>query len=56
MVMCDLEKLITDKQDALRGRRRDWIDDVKDWSGRADWAVISIVLTVSVLAAIGLSL
>jgi hypothetical protein len=54
--MVDLEKLIADKQDALRGRRRDWIDEVKDWSARTDWAVISLVLTVGILAAIGLSL
>lgn len=29
--MIDLETLIRDKQDALRGRPRDWIDDFKDW-------------------------
>ena len=52
----DLEKLITDKQDSLRGRPRDWIDDVKDWSARTDWAVASLVVTVIIVAAVGLSL
>jgi hypothetical protein len=35
----DLETLIRDKQDAPRGRPRDWIDDFKDWRGRVDGGV-----------------
>ena len=29
--MIDLEKMIRDKQDQLRGRPEDWIDRVMEW-------------------------
>jgi len=43
----DLEKLIRDRQDALRGRRRDWIDDVVDWQQRVDWLTVGVIAIVS---------
>lgn len=39
----DLERLIRDKQDALRGRPRDWIDDVSDWLRAVDWTAIVLI-------------
>lgn len=35
--MTDLEKLIRDRQDELRGRPEDWIDRLVDWESRQDW-------------------
>ena len=52
----DLEKLIAAKQDALRGRRRDWIDDAKDRLQYADWSIAYLVAVCIVLVLIGLSL
>ena len=45
--MTDLEKLIRDKQDALRGRRRDWIDNFVDWQRDMDWITVWVVLIVA---------
>ena len=45
--MTDLEKLIRDRQDALRGRPRDRIDDFMDWQRRMDWATVAVVFIVS---------
>ncbi|MBT1509456.1 hypothetical protein KIP88_02980 [Bradyrhizobium sp. SRL28] len=42
--MTDLEKLITDKQDQLRGRPRDWLDDFGDWRRRTDWASVALIV------------
>lgn len=47
--MTDLEKLLRDKQDALRGRPRDWIDDFGDWRRRVDWEQV-VLIVASVLA------
>jgi len=35
--MDDLYKLIGDKQDQLRGRPRNWRDDLSDWYGSQVW-------------------
>jgi hypothetical protein len=46
----DLEKLIADRQDALRGRSRDWIDDFGDWRRNVDWVrVVLVVATVALV-------
>jgi hypothetical protein len=50
----DLERLIREKQDALRGRPRDWIDDVGDHCRRFDW--ISALIIASPFVASGLLL
>lgn len=52
--MIDLERLIRERQDVLRGRPRDWIDDFGDWRRRIDWInVVGIaVIVVSVLAVV----
>jgi hypothetical protein len=42
-----LEKLITDRQDELRGRPRDWLDDFKDWRQGIDWR--DVLFNVSLL-------
>jgi hypothetical protein len=48
----DLERLIRERQEALRGRPRDWIDDFGDWRRRIDW--MSVLLIVgAVLVIIG---
>jgi hypothetical protein len=39
----DLERLITDRQDQLRGRPRDWIDDFGGWGRRVDWTGVAII-------------
>jgi len=44
-----LEKLLTDKQDALRGRPEDWIDRFGDWRRTTDW--FGTPLAVLLLAA-----
>jgi hypothetical protein len=43
--MTDLEKLIRDQQDELRGRPRDWIDDFGDWRRRDGpyWPAILVI-------------
>ena len=51
--MIDLERLITEKQDRLRGRPRDWIDDFGDWWRRVDWvgtALVGVWLILTLLA------
>lgn len=48
--MTDLEKLITDRQDELRGRQRDWIDDFGDWRRRADWIGVALIVGAGVIA------
>jgi len=45
--MTDLEKLIRDRQDQLRGRQRDWIDNFVDWHRDMDWITIAVILIVS---------
>lgn len=53
--MIDLERLITERQDQLRGRPRDWIDDFGDRWRRIDWidvAIITGALLVSALIVI----
>jgi len=39
----DLERLLSEQQDRLRGRRRDWIDDFADWRQRTDWSSVAII-------------
>ena len=43
-LMRDLERLISDKQNTLRGRPRDWIDDCGDWRRNIDWASVAIIV------------
>jgi hypothetical protein len=45
--MADLEKLIRDRQDELRGRPRDWIDDFTAWHRRMDWVTVGVVFIVA---------
>ena len=58
--MIDLEKLIGEKQDRLRGRPRDRLDDFQDWRRRLDVetliGAVSLVLAGSALAVIGMVL
>jgi hypothetical protein len=46
-----LEKLLTDKQDELRGRPRDWIDDFGDWRRTTDWfgTIVALLLLAASL-------
>jgi hypothetical protein len=39
----DLERLLTERQDKLRGRPRDWIDDFGGWRRRIDWTGVVII-------------
>lgn len=49
--MFDLEKLIRDRQDQLRGRPEDWIDRFIAWKQRQDWVDISMLaVDISMLA------
>lgn len=53
--MTDLEKLLRDKQDALRGRPEDWIDRFVSWYNNADWEYIfamSLMLAWPIVAVI----
>ena len=45
--MTDLEKLIRDRQDELRGRPRDWIDSFVDWHREMDWITVAVIVVVS---------
>jgi hypothetical protein len=51
----DLERLIAEKQDELRGRPRDWIDDFGDWRRHTDWTTVNLIVGV-VLVIIGMAL
>jgi len=54
----DLEKLIREKQDQLRGRPEDWIDRFKGWRHRVDWTTTSLMVLLVMtflLAWIGLA-
>jgi hypothetical protein len=42
--LTDLERLIAERQDQLRGRPRDWIDDFGDWRRRVDWTRVAIIV------------
>lgn len=44
VAMTDLEKLLRDKQDELRGRPLDWIDVAKERLDRIDWTDMMVVL------------
>ena len=46
--MVDLEQLIREKQDLLRGRPEDWIDHFGAWRRRQDWVSIGIVAAAAV--------
>jgi hypothetical protein len=39
----DLETLIRERQDSLRGRPEDWIDRFGGWRRNADWPSIAII-------------
>lgn len=41
--MIDLEHLIRERQDQLRGRPEDWIDRFCDWRNRVDWVGVAII-------------
>lgn len=45
----DLEKLIRERQDELRGRPEDWIDRFVGWHRRQDW-VLWATVAVAVVA------
>ena len=47
--MIDLEDLIRDRQDQLRGRPRDWIDDFGDRRRNTDWLGITVLIIVPML-------
>jgi len=49
--MSDLEKLLRDRQDVLRGRPRDCRDDLNDWIGRQDWEdrAVRVALFIGIL-------
>jgi hypothetical protein len=52
LAVTDLERLIATKQDRLRGRRRDWLDDFADWRQRVDseaWIAVTLLLLLAVL-------
>lgn len=48
----DLERLIRERQDELRGRPRDWIDDASDWCRRFDWVSAVIIASPFVASAL----
>ena len=41
--MADLERMIRERQDVLRGRPEDWIDRFVAWRRRVDWATVAII-------------
>jgi predicted transposase YdaD len=45
----DLEDLIRQRQDQLRGRPRDWIDDFGDRRRNTDWLGIVVLIVVPAL-------
>jgi hypothetical protein len=50
--MSDLETLIRRRQDELRGRPRDWIDDARDWWRAVDWEFVTLIVFAAALNAI----
>jgi hypothetical protein len=46
----DLERLIRERQESLRGRPHDWIDDFADWRRRADWIGVAMIVGAGVIA------
>jgi hypothetical protein len=38
--MTDLEQLLRNRQDQLRGRRLDWRDHVRDYVRSVDWSFV----------------
>jgi hypothetical protein len=44
----DLERLIAEKQDALRGRPLNWRDDFVDWMKRVDWVGVGMMICIAV--------
>jgi hypothetical protein len=46
--MIDLERLIAQKQDALRGRPLNWRDGFIDWMRRVDWWGVGMVICIAV--------
>lgn len=46
----DLEQLLSDQQDRLRGRRRDWLDDFADWRRNTDLGAVVTVAMVLIAA------
>lgn len=47
--MIELERLLRDRQDQLRGRPLDWIDRFGDWRRSVDWHGIIILIAVPLL-------
>lgn len=47
--MTDLEKLLRDRQDELRGRPEDWIDRLAEWESRQDWTNNFMMLSSAAL-------
>jgi hypothetical protein len=52
--LIDLERLLRDRQDTLRGRPRDWIDDFGDRRRNTDWLGITVLIIVPVLTLVAL--
>lgn len=44
--MTDLERLLRDRQDQLRGRPEDWIDRFGGWRRNVDWLGIFILFAL----------
>jgi hypothetical protein len=50
--MTDLERLITERQDQLRGRREDWLDRFRHWRERTDPVGVAMIVGAVVIAAL----
>ena len=42
--MIDLEELLTNRQNLLRGRPEDWIDRFGGWRRRIDWVDVALLV------------
>jgi hypothetical protein len=47
--LIDLEELLRNRQDQLRGRPRDWFDDFGDRRRDTDWLGITVLIAVPML-------
>lgn len=47
--MSDLERLLRQRQDQLRGRPEDWIDRFGNWRLSVDWVGIFILVAVPLM-------